>query len=493
MGVIYSHAAIVRIWLGLSNQFTEATFAIINQIHRTKQHALHFDNDTRNHFISLCSRPYWDRLWIIQEVVLASEIEIHCGLLGISWESFSSISHENPEALDEIRHSGASSLCRQRLLVKGKSPVQEARFSLLSLMQVHIQAQCADVRDKIYGLHSFAPECCRQAVPVDYSCSAYELCGRLLVHEILQHTPKPETFMDTAHQLQHLFVGGCVEQHSSQMAFDAGTWEASVSKLSHRAITTQVSVSRYGKVVWTSPPLSEIWSNGQDLKVPVDLINLIGAEHYLDNYSMEKLASAQRHTKILSATTIRQMSSEQDFVQKVPLPKSGQPAKETDFSDYAMVTLRNFLLSAQAHLSTDMECYLSLVESEKGDRYFMHSQIHTQINDELYEFGRGRRGILAFVEEDTHKILGTVASFQPTLPTTSVDVQAHFNVSIPIILALSEAAFSRQRTHNGANVILDTATYLYNQDTAPAVIQPHRTLSKDGFSLAFAEEPSHAT
>jgi hypothetical protein len=129
-------------------------------------------------------------LWVIQEIVLASNIEIHCGNLKFPWETFAAVVCENPWAIDEIRDSGVTKLCRQRLAAKQKTSAQGARVSLLTLMEMHVQAQCADVRDKIFGLHGFAPDCCRDAVPVDYSCSAYQLCERILEHEILGHSPR---------------------------------------------------------------------------------------------------------------------------------------------------------------------------------------------------------------------------------------------------------------------------------------------------------------
>lgn len=46
-----------------------------------------------------------------------------------------------------------------------------------------------DVRDRLFGMHSLASSCCSRAIKIDYGCSAYELCQRLLEHEISVHSP----------------------------------------------------------------------------------------------------------------------------------------------------------------------------------------------------------------------------------------------------------------------------------------------------------------
>jgi len=37
----------------------------------------------------LCQRPYWQRLWIIQEVVVSQEAELRCGKEHMHWDDFS--------------------------------------------------------------------------------------------------------------------------------------------------------------------------------------------------------------------------------------------------------------------------------------------------------------------------------------------------------------------------------------------------------------------
>ena len=46
---------------------------------------------------------------------------------------------------------------------------------------------CEDLRDKVYGLLSFAASCCKLAIPVDYSLSKYQVCGLVLEHYCRDH------------------------------------------------------------------------------------------------------------------------------------------------------------------------------------------------------------------------------------------------------------------------------------------------------------------
>jgi hypothetical protein len=38
--------------------------------------------------VAICSRPYWSRLWIVQELLMASEIIVKCGNDEFTWNNF---------------------------------------------------------------------------------------------------------------------------------------------------------------------------------------------------------------------------------------------------------------------------------------------------------------------------------------------------------------------------------------------------------------------
>src|ERR1700679_2423142 len=41
--------------------------------------------------LKLCHRSYWSRLWVIQELVLAPQIQIQCGHLQLEWSALNHI------------------------------------------------------------------------------------------------------------------------------------------------------------------------------------------------------------------------------------------------------------------------------------------------------------------------------------------------------------------------------------------------------------------
>jgi hypothetical protein len=94
---------------------------------------------------------------------------------------------------------------------------------LFSLLSGNQHAKCVDVRDKIFGLHSFAPSCCRAANPVDYTCSAWVLCNRLLEHHYRYHEYFQSEFsiIDKSEVLHRLLIPGALEQNVSHTIFPA--------------------------------------------------------------------------------------------------------------------------------------------------------------------------------------------------------------------------------------------------------------------------------
>ena len=110
----------------------------------------------------LCSRPYWRRTWIMQEIVLAPEILLYCGRCKIEWDMLADVLRtlrqwkEDNTGLDNtsvdtrefwtiIANSKAT-----RLVLQRDFGVRET--SLLKLIVEFRDMECTDIRDSIYGL-----------------------------------------------------------------------------------------------------------------------------------------------------------------------------------------------------------------------------------------------------------------------------------------------------------------------------------------------------
>jgi hypothetical protein len=82
--------------------------------------------------------------------------------------------HHHPQA-SQIKSSDAMRLQFQRELWN-KLPLSDRRFELYDLLEAHHDAECTDIRDRIFGLLSltYMPDM-RPAFPADYSMSVVEL------------------------------------------------------------------------------------------------------------------------------------------------------------------------------------------------------------------------------------------------------------------------------------------------------------------------------
>lgn len=81
MGQIYSKAEQVTVWLGNDP-------GLEHGLHRILDWHGPFDWDLMNHADDLLRLPYWRRVWIVQEIVLARRIIVMCGEVRVSLSSF---------------------------------------------------------------------------------------------------------------------------------------------------------------------------------------------------------------------------------------------------------------------------------------------------------------------------------------------------------------------------------------------------------------------
>lgn len=70
-------------WVGKSNAETQALFNLIKNPQQWEK--LQELSLLEKYLDELCQRKYWTRLWIIQEVILASNIAIQCGADSCQW------------------------------------------------------------------------------------------------------------------------------------------------------------------------------------------------------------------------------------------------------------------------------------------------------------------------------------------------------------------------------------------------------------------------
>ena len=119
-------------------------------------------------------RPYWSRTWIVQEILLSENLEIHCGNRKLPWDVFwgfqSSIPNNHLQYNSQVvGGSSAEHLSRERSR-SGKRDL----FNLV--MDCPHRTDCADFRDKVYALLPLVPDTTKsKRLKVDYSIDSIEL------------------------------------------------------------------------------------------------------------------------------------------------------------------------------------------------------------------------------------------------------------------------------------------------------------------------------
>lgn len=201
MNLTYSLAHTVSIWLGL---VPAAPSALDSQSKTFDDERL----DWRASIENIMKRPYWHRLWVVQEFRLGRNIEFCCSGNRIGWELFhdflikkfgnlygSLAASYGPDPYDKLASGGISNLAAIPLFVARESDDHtpwERSEALHHLLVRHRDARCKDPRDRVFALLSLVdPEeqaALSQFFP-DYSLSHERVVVITLAH-LIRHPVK---------------------------------------------------------------------------------------------------------------------------------------------------------------------------------------------------------------------------------------------------------------------------------------------------------------
>ncbi|KAK7990048.1 hypothetical protein PG989_010363 [Apiospora arundinis] len=143
----------------------------------------------------LYKSEYWQRLWIIQEIVHAYQLVVCFGSSTLlDWETFMRFVMKH-----EICQDGPVRLYRLREEVAaGSSTLQAVLFK-------HGDAICAEPRDKIYGLKGLAADA--DDLPMDYGKSLMEVWRNVMMFVNKKKTPAETDIMSFGALVKHLLMG----------------------------------------------------------------------------------------------------------------------------------------------------------------------------------------------------------------------------------------------------------------------------------------------
>jgi hypothetical protein len=195
MELIYRKAESVYAWLGEED---EAAYSNAAMTYLEERDVFEADTFSVDRFwtpgqakavLSICNRPYWTRIWIVQELVLAQRVVVLCGPKAIPCYHFQrffdaiativQLGWGEKIGISPDFASAASNIMRI------KSDLKEQSRSLVALLTLCRHQQSTDIRDKIYALLGLAKYSNR--IMVDYGISVETLFDVVLEHTCMTY------------------------------------------------------------------------------------------------------------------------------------------------------------------------------------------------------------------------------------------------------------------------------------------------------------------
>ena len=181
MAEIYTNAKQVIVWLGEADTNTESAFGCIPNLVRA------FSLNSKDYFPAVFpfinspswfalktvfERPYFRRVWIVQEVALAADALICCGSWSTTWENLVSVGQllefggiEGEEAFGVVQ---VIERLRQENLARSKE-------RLVELLPISRELKSSDPRDKVYGILGLTSDASEIAFQPDYTLPVAEV------------------------------------------------------------------------------------------------------------------------------------------------------------------------------------------------------------------------------------------------------------------------------------------------------------------------------
>jgi hypothetical protein len=173
MGVIYSKAVRVDVWLGLTTWDPTTPFRGLQEVIMTYDNWLNLWNYKVELIQSINDNPYWTRAWIIQEVALAQKVTIRLGTASVDMQRL----------VDLLGYIGSDDHGMSTSTLFRLADIREIGVSktetLLHLLEKFPDKQCSDPRDRIYSLLSMTNGDFSN-LQVNYNISRVELAAQVL-------------------------------------------------------------------------------------------------------------------------------------------------------------------------------------------------------------------------------------------------------------------------------------------------------------------------
>ena len=178
MGRVYENTWRVLAWLGVEKDGSDEAMRCIasaqSYLSRAPEVSEIFGSGSAHAILALLGRRYWQRLWIIQELLLSKEARFQCGTQHICWEDLANLDTAIETNLSSFQaedgyYDPAMYDALPFRLMRLRHRYNGRRIPLWDLLSGFSASHCVDVRDKVYGLAGLAAEIVD--LDIDYSKS----------------------------------------------------------------------------------------------------------------------------------------------------------------------------------------------------------------------------------------------------------------------------------------------------------------------------------
>jgi len=183
MRAIYEGAERVQIWLGEEDKYTTLAYSFLELLAPWGQERVaagvktrdwrELDGRLRTQSVTdaekrrfwravygLFARPWFQRVWIIQELAVCPNATMLCGQHSISWEKVEMAYQVSDYVLTEGL---------DRLIAERNDWQKGERGDLVHLVVKHLGAQATNPRDKVYALAGIAGSLSKYGLEIDYT------------------------------------------------------------------------------------------------------------------------------------------------------------------------------------------------------------------------------------------------------------------------------------------------------------------------------------
>lgn len=249
---------------------------------------------------NITARAYWTRLWILQEVALASDIIVRCGGMSLDWyatvQPICQLLEDNHQqtAIHDSDHIPRVAVSTVYILNNHRKPRRRRpkdgsaspKSLLLDLVIQFRMSKCQNVRDRVFGVLNFSELCCREANPVDYLLHPTTIAARLLDHHLRYHEQDTRGTMrlclSLSKPLDLGFSHGAEEVETNWLSPDH------TSTLRGNGLAKVSLRGKYcGKIIWIASMPSADNMVSRSLDIP---------ELYLPDFGKETIEASQLFT-----------------------------------------------------------------------------------------------------------------------------------------------------------------------------------------------------